>query len=332
MKVLVTGATGFLGPQLCKRMVHEGYEVRILCRRSSNLEALAAFPFEKVLGDITDAESIRAAVRDCGYVIHAAANASHQPKSWQEQVRVNVEGTRSIARAARMQGVERFLHISSVAAIGIPTDPEQPADEDFPFNVENTSLTYHISKHRGEQEVLREVDSGLDAVIVNPALICGATARGYRVPQSMQSVLLNRIVPYSPGGQCLVHVEDVLKGVLLALRKGRKGNRYILGGSNIHFRDMSNAVCETLHLNRWLVPVPTQLAHCKTSIGNLFRRISGIDQIPGYNRRFCYQFYTSRKAREELAYKPRDFGSIVDEFASRMDDSEVPSRHAKCGL
>jgi len=318
MKVLVTGATGFLGPQLCKRLVHEGYQVRILSRSSSNLAAMRTTPCEKVLGDITDAESIRAAVRDCTYVIHAAAHASHLPQAWQEQVRVNVEGTRCLARAARTQGVQRFLHVSSAAAIGIPTDPGQLADEDFSFNVENTSLTYHISKHRGEQAVLAEVDSGLDAVIVNPALICGPTASGYRVPQPMQRVLLNWIIPYSPGGQCVVHLDDVLDGVVLALRNGRTGNRYILGGSNVSFRDMSNSVGERLHLRRWLVPVPAQLAGFKASIGNLARRMSAIDPIPGYERRFCYQFYSSRKAREQLGYQPRDFASIVEEFASRM--------------
>src|SRR6266851_2783393 len=157
MKVLITGATGFLGPRLCQRMVTEGYQVRILYRQTSDLAAIAKLPFEKALGDITDAESVRAAVKGCRYVIHAAANASHQPGARQEQMRVNVEGTRNVARAARAQGVERFLHVSSVGAIGLPTDA-QPADENFPFNVDNTGLIYHISKHRGEQEVLTEVN------------------------------------------------------------------------------------------------------------------------------------------------------------------------------
>ncbi len=332
MKVLITGATGFLGPRLCQRMVTEGYQVRILCRQTSDLAAIAKLPIEKALGDITDAESVRAAVKGCTYVIHAAANASHQPGARQEQMQVNVDGTRHVAQAARAQGVERLLHISSVAAIGIPTDPARPADEDLAFNVENTGLTYHISKHRGEQEVLTEVDRGLDAVIVNPALICGATASGYRVPQPMQRALVNWLIPYSPGGQCLVHVEDVLDGIVLALRKGQSGNRYILGGSNVSFRGMSNAVREGLHLTRLLIPVPSLLAEYKAKITNLFRRILRVNLMPGYDRRFCHQFYTWRKAQQELGYEPRDFASITEEFLSHVDSSGFRREVEKCGL
>jgi len=321
MKVLITGATGFLGPRLCQRMVTEGYQVRILCRETSNLAAVAAVPLEKALGDITDAESVRAAVKGCRYVIHAAANASHRPLAREEQMRVNVEGTRHVARAAHAEEVERFLHISSVGAIGIPTDPNQPAEENFAFNVEHTSLTYHISKHRAELEVLTEVDRGLDAIIVNPALICGATATGYRVPEPMQRALGNWITPYSPGGQCLVHVEDVLDGILLALRKGQSGNRYILGGSNVSFHDMSSAVRERLHLTRLLIPIPSLLAECKAKITNLLRRTLSVNLAPGYDRRFCYQFYSSRKAQRELGYEPRDFASITEEFALHVGSS-----------
>ena len=320
MKVLITGATGFLGPRLCQRMLTEGYQVRILCRGTSNLAAVATLRLEKTLGDVTDAESVRAAMKGCQYVIHAAAKVGHQPRARQEQMRINVEGARNAAQAARTQGVARLMYVSSVAAIGIPTDA-QVADEDFPFNVENTALTYHISKHRGEQEILTEVQRGLDAIIVNPALICGATAGGYQVPQAMQRALANRIIPYSPGGQCLVHVEDVLDGILLALRKGQRGNRYILGGSNVSFRDMSNAVREQLHLSRLLIPMPGLLAEYKAKSANLFRRILGVDLGPGYDRRFCHQFYSSKKAERDLGYEPRDFASITEEFAAQVGSS-----------
>ena len=314
MKVLITGATGFLGSRLCRRMLSERYQVRILCRDTSNLASLATLPLEKAVGDVTDAESVRAAVTGCQYVIHAAAKVSYQPRLRDEQMRVNVEGTRNAALAARAQCVARFLHVSSVAAIGLPTNT-QPADEDFQFNVEDTGLTYHISKHRAEQEVLAEVKCGLDAVIVNPALICGATARGYRVPHPMQRALSNWIIPYSTGGQCLVHVEDVLDGILLALRKGQSGNRYILGGSNVSFHDMSNAARERLKLTRLLIPVPSLLAECKAKVTNLFRQLLDENLSPGYDRRFRHQFYSSRKAQRDLGYLPRDFASITEEFA-----------------
>ena len=118
-----------------------------------------------------------------------------------------------------------------------------------------------------------------------------------------------------------MHVEDVLAGILLALRKGQSGNRYILGGSNVSFHDMSNAVRERLRLNRLLIPVPSLLAEYKAKATNLSRRILGENLTPGYDRRFCHQFYNSRKAQRELGYKPRDFGSITEEFALHVGSS-----------
>ncbi len=137
----------------------------------------------------------------------------------------------------------------------------------------------------------------------------------------MQRALGNWITSYSPGGQCLVHVEDVLDGILLALRKGQSGNRYILGGSNVSFHDMSSAVRERLHLTRLLIPIPSLLAECKAKITNLLRRTLSVNLAPGYDRRFCYQFYSSRKAQRELGYEPRDFASITEEFALHVGSS-----------
>src|SRR5258707_787728 len=152
MRVLITGATGFLGSHLCERMVAQGHKVRILCRPTSSFDRLARLPFEKVVGDITDPKIVQAAVKDCECVIHAAANLNYWRTEEDWQMKVNIEGTRHVARASREAGAKRLLHVSSAAAIGVTADPQQPANEDFPFNLERSGLTYHISKRRADEK------------------------------------------------------------------------------------------------------------------------------------------------------------------------------------
>ena len=316
MKVLITGATGFLGSHLTRRMIAEGHDVRILCRPTSSYARLAGLNVEKVVGDITDASSLQAAVKNRDYVIHAAANVNYWRGEEHWQTRVNVEGTRNVARAAREAGVKRLLHVSSVAAIGISADPLHPANENFSFNLKGPRWTYHLSKHWAEQQIMAEVASGLDAVIVNPAVICGPASDDYHIAEPVKKTLKDSIIPYAPGGLCLVHIEDVAGGIALALEKGRPGERYILGGSNVSFREMSDEVCKQFSVRRLHVRVPGVLAGLKASATNTFRRIQGEPPLPAYTRRFCYQFYDSSRARAELAWEARDFRSLLEEFVS----------------
>jgi dihydroflavonol-4-reductase len=319
MRVLITGATGFLGSHLCQRLVTQGHQVRILCRPASSLDLLANLPIEKVVGDITDADAVQTAVKNCAYVIHAAASLNYTGADADRQLRVNVDGTRGVVQAARAEGVTRLLHVSSVAAIGISADPNLPATEDSPFNLENSGWTYHISKHRAEEQVLAEVNRGLDAVIVNPAMICGPSAGGYRIAEPMKKALASWVIPYAAGGQCLVHLDDVVNGIVLALQKGRPGERYILGGNNVSFREMSEAVCKRFARKRFFLPAPAILVEYKSKAANSLRRLFGAQPLPVYDRRFCYQFYDSSKASAELGYAARDFDSIVEEFASHSE-------------
>jgi dihydroflavonol-4-reductase len=110
------------------------------------------------IGDITDAASIRKAVAGHDVVVHAAAITAYLGGAQDAQQLVNVEGTRNVAESCRIQGVRQLLHVSSVAAVGIPTDPSCPANEDFDFNLEGSGLTYHITKWRAEAENLRRID------------------------------------------------------------------------------------------------------------------------------------------------------------------------------
>jgi dihydroflavonol-4-reductase len=318
MKVLITGATGFLGSHLCQRMVDEGHHVRILSRRPTGPPTLDRLPVEWVVGDVTDPEAVRRAVEGREWVVHAAASLDYwgAEPGWEMAVqRVNVEGTRHVAEAARLAGVQRLVHVSSVVAIGIPTDQRQPADEEFGFNLEPSGLPYPLSKRQAEKEISNQVMRGLDAVIVNPAFIFGPNGANYRGAEVIRKVHRGRIFPYFLGGICVVHVQDVVEGILAALEQGETGERYILGGENVTFRAIAERAASALNLHRTLVPVPppvTELAGMALEAwGRLRNRRPQITRVPrGASR---YQFYDSSKARRALGYMPRDFGVVLAE-------------------
>jgi dihydroflavonol-4-reductase len=211
---------------------------------------------EKLFGDITDVASVRRAVHGQEWVIHAAANLNFFNRDQIGQMKVNVDGTRYVAQACREEGIKRLLHVSSVAAIGIPTDPAHPADEDFQFNLQHSGLTYHLSKWRAEKAVLAEVEQGLDAIIVNPSSIFGQHMTNYRLADMLKKVRQTWVVPYFTGGLCVVHVRDVVEGILGAMEEGKVGHRYILGGENLTFQDLVERVAKAAGLRRRFVPVP----------------------------------------------------------------------------
>jgi dihydroflavonol-4-reductase len=320
MKVLITGATGFLGSRLTRRMIAEGHSVRILCRKTSSDAQLAGLKIERSFGDVTEHESVRAAMTDCEFVIHAAADMRYWSGAEDRQMLVNVNGTRNVARAAREACVKRLLHVSSVAAIGIPTDSREPANERFAFNLENSGLTYHISKCRAEDEVLAEVARGLDAVIVNPASIQGRA----RTIALMNSVRRSPIVPCFSGGNCIVDVEDVVDGIAAALASGERGQRYILGGENLTFRALSEKAATALNLNRRFVLIPPFTTKIAALVLEPWARLRNHPPKMTHLIHYCanrFQYFDSSKARQTFGYAPRDVDTILQECLNSTSGS-----------
>lgn len=313
MRVLITGATGFLGSHLCRRMVVEGHDVRILARSSSDNTTLEGLSLDRVIGDITDPESVRTAVQDREWVIHAAADLNDRRWNQSWQIKVNVEGTRNIAQACRAEGVRRLLHVSSVAAIGIPTSPQHPANEEFPFNLEHTGLTYHLTKRQAEKEVMTEVARGLDAIIVNPADVKGPHGTQYRGAEIVRAVRRAPVVPYFSGGICVVHVQDVVEGILAALLQGATGQRYILGGENLTFRALAERAAKTMGLGRRFIPVPRMVTGPAAMILEPWGLLWNHRPWIRYTIASRFQFYDFSKACMALGYAPRDFSAILDE-------------------
>lgn len=231
-KVLVTGATGFIGSGLVAELARRGYEVIALHRPGSNLKNLqGGNRVELRSGDILDLSSLENAMKGCDTVFHTAALISFFKNRYDEQFRINVLGTRNVVEASLRSGLEKLVHTSTVGAIG-RTGDGSPANEDTPYNW-GKSIPYRYTKHLAEIEVTGGVKKGLNSTIVNPSIIIGAGDINMHGGQFIREIKLGRIPFYTKGGINLVASGDVVAGHIAAAEKGRNGHRYILSGENL---------------------------------------------------------------------------------------------------
>jgi hopanoid-associated sugar epimerase len=230
MKTFVTGGSGHVGANLVRELLARGVAVKALVRPQSDNSALDGLDLERVAGDLRDRESLRRGLEGCDRLYHVAAFVSLRKGAQQEIHDVNVVGTRNILEAAARAGVERTVFCSSFGAVGKNPDGG-PSDETHTINPFETHLDYELSKAVAELEVHRAVHRGQHVTIVNP---CGIVGPHDYKPSSVGQTIIDfangRMPAYVPGQFEFVAVRDVVAGHLLAMEKGRPGERYILSG------------------------------------------------------------------------------------------------------
>lgn len=235
MKVFVTGGTGFIGANLIRLLLQKGYEVRALFRPESNLENLKNLDIEKVEGCLTDS-NLYQSLKGCQVLFHCAAHYSLWQKDKPLLEQYNILGTRNILAAARQAGIERTIYTSSVAAIGVK--PGVTVNEIYQSPVENLVGHYKKSKYWAEQEAHQAVKLGQDIVIVNPSTPIGPWDIKPTPTGDLILRFLRRKMPaYVNTGLNFIDVRDVALGHLLALEKGKTGERYILGHQNLTLKE-----------------------------------------------------------------------------------------------
>jgi dihydroflavonol-4-reductase len=255
LKAFVTGGTGFVGANLVRLLLQQGYEVRVLVRPSSSLNNLQGLEIEVVKGTLND-EDISTKMGGCHVLFHVAAHYSlwHQDKN--QLYTSNVLGTRNILAAARDAGIERTIYTSSVAAIGVGKQG-QPVDETYQSPVEKLIGHYKKSKYWAEQEAHQAVKLGQDVVIVNPSTPIGAYDLKPTPTGEIILRFLRRQVPaYVNTGLNLIDIKDVVWGHLLALEKGKTGDRYILGHQNLTLKELLDKLATITGLNAPTINIP----------------------------------------------------------------------------
>ena len=230
MTTLVTGASGFVGWHIARRLIERGCRVRVLARATSRLQELD--DVEVVTGDLRDQDSLRRAVEGCERVFHAAADYRLWAPDPREMFASNVDGTRNLLVATRDAGVKQVVYTSTVGCIGIPHDGE--GNEQTPVALDDMTGPYKRSKFLAEQVALEFAAGGLPVVIVNPTAPVGD--HDFKPTPTGKIVLdfLKGDMPaYIETGLNLVDVWDVAEGHLLAAERGKPGERYILGSRNL---------------------------------------------------------------------------------------------------
>lgn len=265
MKILVTGATGFVGSALTRQLLAGGAEVRILRRATSRMDLLgdAAANVEHVVGDVTDPASVHDAMQNITHVYHTAATIiMGGPQAGRHQHHVNVYGTACIVNAALHTGVKRLVHTSSIAALGRRDEPVMTQTEHAVWRDTGLQTPYAVSKHLAELEIHRGIAEGLDAVMVNPSLIFGPGRSGENTMLLAERVRNGRVPAVPIGGINVVDVEDVAAGHIKAMARGRIGERYILGSENLLWKE----ILETLAAALGVAP-PTRRFQPRLALG-----------------------------------------------------------------
>jgi dihydroflavonol-4-reductase len=303
MRVFVTGGTGFVGANVVRALLSSGHKVRALIRTGSNLRNVENLPIERVAGDLSNRKTLGQAMAGCDALAHVAAHYSLWRADAQSLYSANVEGTRNILDAAADAGIARIVYTSSVAALGVPA-PGQIADETLQTTVDQLVSDYKKSKFLAEQEALRRATAGQHIVIVNPSTPIGPYDLKPTPTGEIVLRFLNRQMPaYVDTGLNLIDVEDVARGHILALERGRPGERYILGNQNVTLKQMLDMLAAITGLKAPSVRVPHFIPLAAAYIDEgILSRLGKRPGVSIYSVKMSQKamYYDSSKAVREL--------------------------------
>ncbi len=312
MKILVTGATGFLGYWVVDRLVEEGQQVKILVRKSSSLDELQKFNLEQCFGDVTNLESLIEATKDVDCVFHLAGLIAYKRTDRPAMENVNIEGTRNVIEACKRNSVKKLVYLSSVVAIGASFDGV-PLNEHSVYNISHLNLGYFETKHKAELLVRNAALQGeLDAVMINPSTIYGGgdAKKGSRGAQL--KVARGKMPFYTGGGVNVVSVEDVIECLMACWKKGRAGERYIVAGENILIKDLFQKIAKASGVKPPSVYLPTPAVKVLGAAGDLLEKIGKKGPLNSETAwtSTLYHWFDSSKAQREfgIKFKPADYG------------------------
>ncbi len=309
MTTLLSGATGFLGSAVARRLLAHGHQVRALVRLGSRLANVEGLDLELIEGDLTDPASLVAACRGCDALFHVAADYRLWVPQPEQIYRANVDGTRLLLLAAAEAGIARMVYTSSVATLGLREDGGA-ADESTPTDLDGMIGHYKRSKFLAERAVDDLVTrERLPVVTVNPSAPIGP--RDIRPTPTGRIVLdfaLGRMPAYVDTGINIVHVDDCAEGHLLAFERGRIGERYILGGENMTLRAVLRSLSELSGQPAPSLRLPHSLVMPIAYAAEWWARASGVEPrvtVDGVRMARKLMYFSSAKAERELGYRFR---------------------------
>lgn len=328
MKVLVTGATGFLGSWIVRELLRHGHAPRVLIRRGSRLDGIAGLEVEPVAGDLLDQESIDRATRGMEAVIHAAGQVSARGGR-AELRRVNVGGTRSVLDAAARYSL-RVIYTSTIATLGTTYEPVV-RDEEGPSPPVNSGFGYVDTKREAEELARLQARRGQEVVILNPGIILGPGDVYFTSTRIVLEYLRGTLRFYPRGGISFCDVREVAAAHVAALTRGRRGERYILAGENVTYAELFARLRRMTGLPPawpmpwWMAPALVFSSEVASVFGS--QLLQEAVESMRYGQRF--NFRDSAKARRELGYASRPLeqslrDTVLDELVRGVARASTP--------
>jgi dihydroflavonol-4-reductase len=305
MRTLLTGATGLIGANLARRLQRDRARVRALIPPDSDPRALAGLDLERVRGDVRDAHSLAKAMAGVDTVFHAAGRVRFDDAGRLLLWTINVDGTRQVLQAARTSGVRRLVQVSSSVTVGLGTLDHPATEESVPTS---DSTPYAESKRAAEALALEDWGQ-LEVVVCNPTFVVGAYGTGTTSAEVVRLVASGLLLAYPPGGSNFASADDVAEGLLLAMRHGRPGERYLLGGENLTYRELLGQIAEECGQSPPRLPFPAWAARGLGRSGDFLGKLTAA-RLGWVNTPFLRQVYlpayvSSSKAQRMLGYRPR---------------------------
>jgi dihydroflavonol-4-reductase len=310
MKVLVTGATGFVGSHVARVLAEMGADLRLLVRSSSPTKNIESLKADCVAGDLREPDSVKKALQGCEVIFHVAADYrlwTRDAQDAREMYRANVDGTRMLIEAAAQAHIRRVVYTSSVATMGF-TGNGQPVDEESPVTIADMIGHYKRSKFMAEQVAIKAGRSGADVVVVNPSTPVGEQdVKPTPTGRIILDFLRRKFPAYVDTGLNLVDVAECARGHVAALEKGRTGQRYILGGENLTLKQVLDKLAAITGLPSPTVRLPYVVALASGAVdtfvsGKLLRREPRVtlDAVRMGRKKM---YVSSAKAERELGWR-----------------------------
>jgi len=303
MKTFVTGATGFIGASIVRELLHDGREVRVLVRSTSNLSNLKGLDVEIVTGDLLDADGLCRGLKGCDVLYHAAADYRLWTRSPDEMYRTNVGGTTAILEAALESNLSRVIYTSSVGTLGNPGDGTA-GNEDTKVSLADMVGPYKKSKFLAEREAERFIARGLPLIIVNPSTPVGPwDIKPTPTGKIIVDFLKRKMPAYLDTGLNLIAVEECARGHILAEQKGAIGRKYILGNANLSLRDIFTMLQDITGLLAPKVRLPYTPVLLAAWLNEGLSRITGREPLiplSGVRMAAHHMYFDSGRAVREL--------------------------------
>lgn len=330
MRTAITGATGLLGANLAVELLRAGHTVRATRRASSDVSHLEGIAIEWVDAGLDSADRLADAFRGADVAFHCAAQVGVTRRATAAMSAANVDGTRHVLEAVKVAGVRRLVHCSTVACVALSSDGT-PTGEDAEYNFDMRGMAdgYGRTKREAEHLVQQAAQGGLDAVIASPCYMFGPYDVRPSSGQLIVDVVRGKVPGLTRGKNNFVDARDVARGMILVAERGRTGERYILGGENMTYAEVTQRIARVAGVGAPTWYVPRAIAAPIGWVGDLREALGGGPLITSVTLAFAYCpdfVFSSDKARRELGYTTGPVDDAIRDAVGWFRERGVLSR------